>query len=89
MPSNISEFPKHPLPHVPPAQDPQHLHAQPPTVFVYEKQRWEYRTISTSTEPDAHLIEEELNALGKDGWELVGVVPLPGAVQLYQKRARG
>jgi len=30
----------------------------------------------------------ELNALGREGWELVGIVALPSKVQFYFKRAR-
>jgi hypothetical protein len=32
--------------------------------------------------------EEELNALGAEGWELVGIVALPETSQFYFKRAR-
>jgi len=60
---------------------------QPPTVFVYEKQGWEYRVVSSKTD-EQPLGEDALNALGKDGWELVGVVPLSSAVQFYFKRVR-
>ena len=56
---------------------------QPPMVYVYEKQRWEYKVIVQSA-----ISEEELNALGANGWELVGVVGLPGTSQFYFKRAR-
>jgi hypothetical protein len=52
-------------------------------VYVYEKQRWEYRVIIQS-----EVSEEELNALGAEGWELVGVVALPETTQFYFKRAR-
>jgi hypothetical protein len=87
MKPNIAEFPKHPLPHVPPPQQPQPARVQPPTVFVYEKQEWEYKVVSKDA-ADARLTEDDLNALGKDGWELVGVVPLPNGVQFYLKRVR-
>jgi Domain of unknown function (DUF4177) len=52
-------------------------------VYVYEKQRWEYKVIVQGA-----VTEEELNALGADGWELVGVVALPERTQFYFKRAR-
>jgi hypothetical protein len=85
MKTNISEFPKHPLPHVP--TEPQRPQLQPPTVFVYERQGWEYKVISRA--PDqAPLGQDELNGLGKDGWELVGVVPVSDTVQFYLKRIR-
>jgi hypothetical protein len=56
---------------------------QPPIVYVYEKQRWEYKVIVQNA-----VSEEELNALGAEGWELVGVVALPETTQFYFKRAR-
>jgi hypothetical protein len=87
MKSNVSEFPKHPLPQIPQPTDPQRPPAQQPTVFVYERQGWEYRVISKEVERP--LTQDELNALGKDGWELVGLVPLLNTVQFYLKRIRG
>jgi hypothetical protein len=80
--TKISEFPKHPLPHVPQPQ-PQ------PTVFVYEKETWEYKVVVRSTADDPPLGQDELNALGSDGWELVGIVTLPSVTQFYLKRPRG
>ena len=90
MPSqpNVSEFPRHPLPQVPPIQE-QRPHVQPPTVFVYEKQRWEYRIISKDAAAGALVTEGELNALGHNGWELVGVVPTSDGLQVYLKRTIG
>jgi hypothetical protein len=38
-------------------------------VYVYEKQRWEYKVIVQHA-----ISEEELNALGAGAWELVAVV---------------
>jgi hypothetical protein len=59
---------------------------QPPTVFVYEQQHWEYKVVGRAAEQP--LTEAELNALGKDGWELAGIVPQPESVQFYLKRLR-
>ena len=85
MKVNVSEFPKHPGPHVPAPQP--RLQPQQPTVFVYEKPGWEYHVVSRKMADDP-LGEDELNALGKDGWELVGVAPMPETVQFYLKRTR-
>jgi hypothetical protein len=52
-------------------------------VYVYEKQRWEYKVIFQSA-----LSEEELNAQGAEGWELVGLVALPENTRFYFKRPR-
>jgi hypothetical protein len=49
---------------------------------VYEKQRWEYKVVVQDA-----MSGEELNALGAEGWELVGVVALPEKPQFYFKRA--
>jgi hypothetical protein len=85
MQFDVNEFPKHPLPHTsPPAPNPPQV--QPPTVYVYEKQRWEYRVVTRNA--DEAVGEDELNALGKDGWEMAGVVPLAAKVQFYFKRLR-
>jgi hypothetical protein len=42
---------------------------------------WEYKHVSGDP-PD----ETELNAIGADGWELVGVVAVRDDVHLYFKR---
>ena len=52
-------------------------------VYVYDKQRWEYKLIVQTA-----MSEEELNALGAGGWELVGVIGLPDISQFYFKRVR-
>jgi hypothetical protein len=88
MHRTIGEFPKHPLPHVPPPPETQQPRVQPPTVFVYERQGWEYKVVSRNTADEPLSTEAELNALGKVGWELVGIVPLSGTVQFYLKRLR-
>jgi hypothetical protein len=87
MKTNVSEFPKQPLPHVPPQPQPQ-PRIQAPTVFVYERRGWEHRVVSSASAGEPPLTEDELNALGKDGWELIAVVPLPDRIQFYLKRAR-
>jgi hypothetical protein len=79
----VNEFPKRPLPHEPGPSRPQ---VQPPTVFVYEPQQWEYKVVGRAA--DQPLTEAELNALGKDGWELAGIVSQPESVQFYLKRLR-
>ena len=76
----LTDPPQYPVPQPPRPQVPQ-IHA--PMVYVYEKQRWEYRLIIQSS-----MSEEELNALGAEGWELAGVVASPEKTQFYFKRAR-
>lgn len=84
----ISEFPKRPLPHLPPRQEPRVAPVPAPTVFVYEKQEWEYKVISRNSDTEALPDEAELNALGKDGWELVSIVTVVNNVRFYLKRIR-
>jgi hypothetical protein len=86
MKTNIDEFPRHPLPQVPPAPEPQGPRQPLPTVFVYEKQEWEYKVV-TRNAPEV-MAEDELNALGRDGWELVGVVTWSDTVRFFLKRVR-
>jgi hypothetical protein len=35
--------------------------------------KWEYRLFPTGLDREEHVIEEALNSLGKDGWDLVAV----------------
>ena len=88
MKTLIAEFPKHPLPQIlqPPAS-PQ-LHVQPQTVYVYERQQWEYRVVTKNIADEPSLSEADLNMLGKDAWELVGVVPIQATVQFVFKRVK-
>jgi hypothetical protein len=88
MQIHAAEFPKHPVPNIPQPQQPQRAASQQPMVYVYEKQAWEYRIISRNVADESPLSDDELNDLGRGGWELVGVAPLPGKVQFYFKRIR-
>lgn len=66
-----------PPPVPPPVPD---VRVQAPLVYVQPV--WEYKRLIVDTPPS----EAELNALGAEGWELVGVAPVAQAVQLYFKR---
>ena len=88
MKTHIAEFPRHPLPQIPQPPSPQQPRVQPPTVYVYERQQWEYRVVRKNVADEPILSEGDLNALGQDGWELVGVVPLPTMVQFFFKRVK-
>jgi hypothetical protein len=48
--------------------------------------RWEYRHLTRPESATGALEEPELNRLGQEGWELLGVVALAGAVHFYFKR---
>ena len=62
-------------------------------------ENWEYKTLTTSksmwTAKDKTDIDKTLNDLGRDGWNLVSVVPLSSSaggsttgLQLFFKRKR-
>ena len=87
MEASRSEHPKQPFPHIPQPEQPQQPRVHAPAIFVYEKQAWEYRVISKDV-ADGPLSEDDLNAFGAAGWELVGVVTLTTTVQFYFKRVR-
>ena len=53
-----------------------------PMVYVDEAQRWEYKRLVSEDAPG----EDELNALGAEGWELVSSLTHEGTVYLYFKR---
>ena len=56
------------------------LHSLPPTM-------WEYHYIRRESGESA-LAQAELDALGADGWELVGVASAGAALHFYFKRVR-
>ena len=55
-------------------------------VYVYESLRWEYRRIARNARDQGAPSEQELNALGAEGWELAGIANLPGEMYYYLKR---
>ena len=61
---------------------------RPPMVYVYEDTAWEYKRLSHDLAQEEMPIEEEMNALGREGWELVNVVSHPDGVHSYFKRPR-
>jgi len=61
---------------------------QPSMLYVYEDQGWEYKCVARAIGAETPLSEQELNALGGEGWELVGVASLPNEVLFYLKRSR-
>ena len=56
-----------------------------PMVYVHDKTVWQYKVLTRDLVPS----EEELNALGKEGWELAAVLTHHGAVHFYFKRIKG
>ncbi len=62
--------------------------AQPPMVYVYDDLRWEYKFIPRNASHEWRISEQELNALGAEGWELAGIASVPNEVHFYFKRPR-
>jgi len=57
-----------------PPQDPQSQPPRPPMIYVEQPTKWEYKQIIRNLENEKPLEERELNELGKDGWEMTGIV---------------
>jgi hypothetical protein len=60
--------------------------SRPETPFVAVEAHWEYREIVS--EDPALPSEATLNAMGEEGWELVGLAPRGHRVHFYFKRER-
>jgi hypothetical protein len=59
---------------------------RPPIVYVKEKPVWEYKQLVRNLAQEKTPTEDELNALGADGWELVGIFTATPFVYFYFKR---
>ena len=57
-----------------------------PTVYVKDKTAWQYKLLTRNLAEAPN--EEELNTLGKDGWELAGIVTDHPIVRFYFKRLK-
>ena len=73
----MASFPHQPLPR-----------PKPPMVYVTEKTVWEYKLLSRNLSNEETPSEEELNKLGKDGWELAAALTNGGVAQFYFKRLK-
>lgn len=61
---------------------------QPPMVYVREDLKWEYKRIRRNIVQEKILDEEELNALGVEGWELVTSVTVGSVVNFYLRNPK-
>ena len=60
-----------------------------PMVYVKDKTVWQYKLLTRNLgKQEAPSEEEELNTLGKDGWELCGIVTDHPIVRFYFKRLK-
>ena len=69
-----------------PPRDPQSQPVRPPMVYVEKPLKWEYKQIVRNLESEQLLNEGELNALGRDGWEMTGVAQQAPLTYYYFKR---
>ena len=60
----------------------------PPMVYVYGSTTWEYKRLSRELSQEGLPTEEEMNALGAEGWELAAMVSQSDKVYFYLKRPR-
>ena len=73
-----------PIPHRPIER--RGTHVEPPSVYL--ESRWEYHELVRDAAPTSLPSEADLDTLGTEGWELVGVVALDRQVHFYFKRER-
>jgi hypothetical protein len=66
----------------------EHEGVTPPLVYVYDEPSWEYKHQSVKVGVDEPPGEAELNRLGSQGWELVGVLTLSEVAHFYFKRRK-
>jgi hypothetical protein len=60
-----------------------------PIVYVEENPAWEYKQLVRNLAKEKAPTEDELNALGADGWELAGIFTDSPFVYFYFKRLAG
>jgi len=69
-----------------PPREPQQNPVRPPMVYVEKPLKWEYKLMIRNLDSEQPLDEKELNALGKEGWELSGIAQQQVLAYFYFKR---
>ena len=59
-----------------------------PIVYVKDNTVWQYKLVTRNLAKADAPTEAELNALGKEGWELAGIVTDHPIVYFYFKRLK-
>jgi hypothetical protein len=59
-----------------------------PIVYVKEQATWEHKLLTRNLAKEEAPNEEELNRIGKEGWELAGIVTDHPFVYFYFKRLK-
>lgn len=57
-----------------------------PLIYVQKSTLWEYKQLTRNLAKEAAPSAAELNTLGKEGWELAGVITDAPFVYFYLKR---
>lgn len=57
-----------------------------PMVYVSQSTAWEYKCLSRDLKKESTLTEDELNTLGRDGWEMSGAIVDSKVAYYYFKR---
>jgi hypothetical protein len=57
-----------------------------PMIYVKKQAKWEYKRLERNLAKESAPTEEELTALGADGWELAGMFTDSPFVYLFFKR---
>ena len=60
-----------------------------PMIYVNEAITWEYKRLARDLKKESALSEDDLNALGQDGWELAGAFADSKIAYYYFKRMVG
>lgn len=60
-----------------------------PRVHLKDEVIWQYRLVTRNLAKQDAPSEDELNALGADGWEMAGLFSDSPLLYLYFKRLRG
>lgn len=71
---------------IPPHEPQQQKPIRPPMVYIEKGMKWEYKQVIRNLQNETPLDEEELNALGEDGWEMSGIAQQPPRTCYYFKR---
>jgi hypothetical protein len=74
------------IPFPPRPSEPHSPRLDPPWVSI--EPRWEYKELVRDSKADGLPSETELNELGKEHWELAGVIREDDRVHFYFKRER-
>ena len=59
-----------------------------PIVYVKDKTIWQYKLLTRNLAKEEAPSEEELNKVGKEGWDLAGIVTDHPFVYFYFKRLK-